>query len=99
MLGIEPASQRQIRCPYAGWLIDGNLFGDRQMHRQMEKRIAVATFNAEVGAKSGIDISQDFAVLWMLLQPVAGDGFERRENGIGDDFLLNFTKESADIIL
>ena len=78
MFRLQALDQGGDRSTDAGWLVDRDLFGDRQVHRQVQERIGLAVLDRIIGRQRRFDILQFAGVFWMLLQPVGSDGFQRR---------------------
>ncbi len=65
-----------VRRPYARRLIDRQLFGNRQMHRQVQERIRAAVLDAILGLVTRA--RQFIVILGMLDDPVERKRFDRR---------------------
>ena len=80
-------------------LVDGNLLRDRQVHRQVQEGIALALLDRVIGGDGGLDVAQAVVIFRMLHDPVAGDGFQRREDFMALLLAIGFAEEAADIVL
>jgi hypothetical protein len=52
--------------------VGGNLFRDRQMHRQVQERIRLAAFDGRIARHGFLRVPQLVVVFGMLLDPVGG---------------------------
>jgi hypothetical protein len=78
-------------------LVNAALFADRQVHRQVQKRIvAIWVYHKHVG-QSGIDIGQLGVVFRMLIDPLAGQNFNGFQFGPRPRFGISSTKKSPHI--
>ena len=78
---VEPsrADEPFVRAPNARRLVDRQLLGDREMHRQMQERIGLAAIRRVVGL-GGVGIGEFVLIFRMLDDPVGGDALQRRQD-------------------
>jgi hypothetical protein len=77
---IEPLGQRLVRGADAARLVHRHLLADRQVHRQVQERVALAALGRVVTGEGLVAGVQGVVVFGMLLHPVDRHGFERRED-------------------
>jgi hypothetical protein len=89
--------QKLNRLPNAARLVNGALLADRQMHRQVQKRVGFTAFNVVHFFKCSVGICNIGVVFGVFLQPLTGQGFNRFHRLTGSGFCVNSAKKTPDI--
>ncbi len=94
---IASGRQQFNRLAYAARLVDGALFADGQVHRQVQKGVGLAAFHVVHFFKRRIGIVKVGVVLGVFGDPLAGEGFNRLHGLAGFGFGMHCTEKTADI--
>ncbi len=95
--GVEPVGQQLDCLTNASGLVDAALLADRQVHRQVQKRILpVRVGCVHVGQRS-IDVGQFGVVFGVFVNPLADEHFHGFERGGGSGLGINTAEKSPHI--
>ena len=75
-----PGDEQVVGGLDAARLVDRDLFGDRQVHRQVQEGVRLAAFDRVVARDGRFHVFQFGVVFGVLDDPVGGDGIHRRQD-------------------
>ena len=78
MARAERGGEQLERLADPGRLVDRHLLADRQVHRQVQERVAAAVAAVVARGQRPIELGQIVVMLGMLGDPVGGDRLDRR---------------------
>ena len=81
VVDVEFLAQSFVLGADAGWLVDADLLGDRQVEREVQERIHAPGFRREFLLQRTLGLPEERVVFGVLLDQVGGDSL-----GTGDDF-------------
>lgn len=79
LMFVKAACQPLMSVPDAGWMIDRDLLGDRQMHREVKKWIGSSLLD-RIFLVQRIGVFQVAMVLGMQDDEISGHALERRQD-------------------
>ena len=99
MQRVAPGGQQLDGLANAAWLVNGALFADRQVHRQMQKGIGFSAFHVIGFFKCSVGVLEIGVVLGVLVHPLTCYGFNSFQWLTGKRFGINGAKKTANISL
>ena len=90
--------QQVVRRLDAARLVDRDLLGDRQVHRQVQERIRLAALDRVIARDGFVGVEQGVVVFRVLDDPVGGDGVHRRQDFTGALLAVSVAEEAAHVV-
>ena len=95
--GVTPVCQQLDCLADAARLVNTALLGDRQMHGQMQKAVALAVIDCAHAGQRAVQVSQLGMVFGVLVDPQGSYCFNSFQRLFGLGFGVNRAKKTADI--
>ena len=89
---VQAPRQQFHRLADAAWLVNAALLADRQVHRQVQKRVGALGLQVVIAGDGRLGVGQFGVELGVLGNPQAGQGF----NGLHGLLRLGFGMDGAE---